>query len=41
MKFHCEEGGKKKAKCDGLCIQNQVICIHLVMEMEIYANEGK
>jgi len=30
----CDEGGKKKAKCDGRCIENGVTCVHLILEIK-------
>lgn len=30
---YCEEGGKRKAKCDGKCIENGVVCVHLILEI--------
>ena len=34
IKVYCEEGGKKRAKCDGKCIENGVVCVHLVIKAE-------
>jgi hypothetical protein len=30
----CEEGGCRKAKCDGRCIENGVVCVHLILELK-------
>lgn len=32
VQFVCDEGGKKLAGCDGKCIENKVVCIHLTVK---------
>lgn len=27
----CDDGGQRKAKCDGRCIENGVTCVHLIL----------
>jgi len=29
--IYCEKGGMQKAKCDGKCIKNGVVCVHLML----------
>ena len=29
--IYCEKGGMQKAKCDGKCVKNGVVCVHLML----------
>lgn len=39
LKFVCTEGGKKKAKCDGVCMTSEIIGSHCCFHLRAYVEK--